>query len=94
MSAQEITLAIPVGSIVAFAGPIAPELELQGWLLCDGGELDATNPTYEALYGAIGSAYGSTAPDKFNVPQLQGAFLRGVSESSGRDPDAARGGTT
>jgi microcystin-dependent protein len=89
MSAQEITLAMPVGSIVAFAGPIAPELELQGWLLCDGGELDATNPTYEALYGAIGSAYGSTAPDKFNVPQLQGAFLRGVSESSGRDPDAA-----
>ncbi len=40
------------GAIVAFAGADAPE----GWLLCNGGEVNRT--TYASLFDVIGEAYG------------------------------------
>jgi microcystin-dependent protein len=78
--------AIPSGTIVAYGGAASPA----GWVLCDGKKYNALDPTYTALYGAIGTAYGGdmNAQD-FNVPDLQGRFIRGADNQSGHDLDAA-----
>lgn len=81
----------PVGTIVAFCGDVAaqnPPLSELGWLLCDGSCLDQV--VYDELYAVIGTNFGSTGSGKFNLPQLQGYFLRGVSlTASSTDPDVA-----
>ena len=41
----------PVGSILNYAGPTAPN----GWLLCDGSEVSKT--TYSRLFSIIGNLY-------------------------------------
>jgi tail collar domain len=69
----------PIGSIIAYAGVITRAWEDQnGWLHCDGRLLDATQPDNVALFKAIGFAWGGDGDSKFNVPDLQGFFLRGV----------------
>jgi Phage Tail Collar Domain len=62
---------------------------VNGWLLCDGRELPTLPPYYE-LFLAIGSAWGADKTGgKFNLPNLQGYFLRGVDPSRDHviDPD-------
>src|SRR6266581_7076764 len=72
----------PIGSIIAYAGEATRDWEGQtGWLRCDGRLLDRTQPDYVALFEAIRFAWGGDGDSKFNVPDLQGFFLRGV------DPD-------
>ena len=79
-----INTAAPAGSVIAFAGPVAPS----GWLLCDGTAVSRT--TYAALFKAIGTVHGSgDGATTFNLPDLRGRFLRGVDHGQGRDPDAA-----
>ncbi len=83
----------PVGSILAFAGPAANVPD--GWLLCDGRAIRSSE--YPALYAAIGWAWGNgtfnadgeTNNDSeldFNLPDLRGMFLRGVTGTR-MDPD-------
>lgn len=72
----------PSGAILSFGGTVAPA----GYLLCDG--TSYLRASYPALFAAIGTAYGSTDGAHFNVPDMRGAFLRGVSGTSGIDPDA------
>jgi microcystin-dependent protein len=74
---------VPVGSIIAFGGDKnnVPE----GWLLCDGSSVSQTD--YSQLYAMIGAAWGSTG-SSFNLPDLQGRFLRGVDDGAGLDPNA------
>ncbi len=80
---------VPVGSIIPFAGPVdnIPE----GWELCDGTALNSSE--YPALWSAIGQAWGdgTASPDgtigNFNLPDLRGLFLRGVSHLSNNDPN-------
>ena len=75
-----------IGSITAYAGPVSDNVvdrdaweQANGWLFCDGRELDRTNPTYTALNAAIGETWGSSDHrDLFNIPDLRGLFLRGV----------------
>ena len=43
---------VPVGSVVAFAGPNIPN----DWLLCDGQTV--SRATYPALFNAIGTTWG------------------------------------
>jgi hypothetical protein len=75
---------IPPGSVVAFAGASAPA----GWLLCDGSLVSRAD--YPDLLTAIGVAHGvGDGVTTFAVPDYRGRFLRGVSGSSLRDPDAA-----
>ncbi|NUK07114.1 tail fiber protein [Streptomyces lunaelactis] len=75
---------VPVGTITAFAGELDPTwLASQGWLYCDGSELDQTQ--YAALYSAIGGNYG-TGHSTFFLPDLRGRFPRGVDLGAGRDP--------
>ena len=100
---------LPVGSVIAFAGVIeqqATPLWAQGYLLCDGGTL-LVSEFYE-LFLAIGYQYspaldpGKSDPGTFQLPDLQGTFLRGVDPTGPRgkiDPDnhkdrALRNGTT
>lgn len=70
----------PPGTIVGFAGTKAPP----GWLLCNGAPLDKTK--YKRLFDAIGTSFGSSDDSHFNLPDLQGRFLRGVDHGKNRDP--------
>ena len=76
----------PAGMVSPFAGPV--ENIPTGWLLCDGSEISRTE--YANLYNAIGVCWGvGDGATTFNLPDLRGLFLRGVSGESGNDPDVA-----
>jgi microcystin-dependent protein len=66
-----ISIAPPVGSIIAFTVGVSPD----GWLLCNGAAYGKTE--YSALFAVIGSTFG-VSDTSFNVPNYQGAFLRGT----------------
>jgi len=75
---------LPPGVIIAYGGLTVPF----GWLLCDGTAVSRS--TYSDLYNAILYAYGNgNGTTTFNLPDCRGLFLRGVSGTSGNDPDAA-----
>ena len=73
------------GMIAPFAGPA--DKVPAGWLLCDGREVSRSE--YVNLYDAIGVSWGTgNGSTTFNLPDLRGMFLRGVSGDSGNDEDA------
>jgi len=74
---------VPVGTILPFAGPLAPS----GFLLCNGTSYLRTD--YAALFAVISTYYGSSSGTTFNVPDFRGRFLRGADSGTGRDPDAS-----
>lgn len=82
--AQKNALAVPIGSVVAFAGATAPA----NWLTCDGSQVKVSD--YPELFAAILFAHGG-GPDQdtFRLPDYRGRFLRGVDAGSNRDPDRA-----
>ena len=74
----------PAGAVIAFAGVNAPS----GWLLCDGSVVNRV--TYERLFDAIGINFGQgDGSTTFNLPDLQGYFIRGRDNDTGNDPDAS-----
>ncbi len=87
---------VPIGAIVAYAGTIdREEFEAanRGWMLCDGRQLNRNNAAFIDLFKVIGFAWGGDGADRFNLPDLQGLFLRGVDErqhGESRDPDNNR----
>lgn len=83
--AHNATLTFPAGIIIPFAGPV--ENIPNGWLLCDGSAISRSD--FGNLYNAIGVCWGTgDGVTTFNLPDLRGMFLRGVSGVSGNDPDA------
>jgi microcystin-dependent protein len=75
---------VPAGTILPFGGATAPA----GFLMCDGSLVSRT--TYAALFSAILINFGAgDAVSTFNLPDLQGRFLRGVTKDATRDPDFA-----
>lgn len=63
---------VPVGTVIAFAGPVAPE----GWLPCDGRVI--ARAEYPALFTAIGTVHGDgDGASTFNLPDLQGRVVAG-----------------
>lgn len=75
----------PAGVVSPFAGPVE-NIPVE-WLLCDGSEISRTE--YANLYDAIGVCWGvGDGATTFNLPDLRGLFLRGVSGDSGNDADA------
>lgn len=67
----------PVGSIQAFGGTVEPA----GWLICDGREVSRT--AYAELFAIIGISFGEgDGVNTFNLPDLTGKFLRGVSKNA------------
>ncbi|NWA25982.1 tail fiber protein [Pseudomonas gingeri] len=91
----------PVGAVVPYAGPLAStdagdgvnlnqirtNLARAGWLFCDGTSLSRQD--YPELFGVIGSGFGYADAEHFNLPDLRGRFIRGVSADSSTDPDSA-----
>lgn len=78
---------VPTGTVMPFAGPVAEIPD--GWLLCDGSELDRS--AYPELFAVIGTAHGhGDGVATFDLPDYRGMFLRGVDFGRGLDPD--RGG--
>ena len=78
--APPVSSSVPVGTIMAFAGVNIPD----GWLVCDGTSYrKADYPALAAVLGATGSGR------EFEVPDLRGRFLMGVSEAH---PPASQGG--
>lgn len=66
----------PAGIVMPFAGSTAP----QGYLLCDGSAVSRTD--YADLFAAIGTVYGAgDGSSTFNVPDLSGRVVLGVSQS-------------
>jgi microcystin-dependent protein len=55
----------PVGVTLPYAGSSAPT----GYLLCDGASVSRS--TYSALFGVVGTTYGSVDGSTFNVPNLK-----------------------
>lgn len=99
---------VPIGTIMAFAGPIfipneendniekslleigiknAENLASTGRIPCAGYLIEKTDPQFKELYNVLMYVWGETST-KFMIPDLRGLFLRGVSNTSGRDPDA------
>jgi len=75
----------PVGSVMPFAGDASKVPA--GWLLCDGSAVSRSD--YAALYDVIGTSWGfGNNSTTFNLPDMRGVFLRGVSGNSGKDEDA------
>jgi microcystin-dependent protein len=79
---------IPVGTIMPFAGDSSSIPA--GWLLCDGSALNPNN--YLALATVLKTYWGDGTNDtdpltSFNIPDMRGAFLRGVDNGKGYDSD-------
>jgi microcystin-dependent protein len=74
----------PIGQVIQAQVSVSPS----GYLYCDGTAVSRT--TYSALFAAIGTAHGiGDGSTTFNLPDLRGKFLRGVSDSTSNDPDKA-----
>jgi microcystin-dependent protein len=86
-SEQTATPECPPGTITAYGGANIPG----GWLLCDGTPLNSLQ--YPHLFAAIRTNWGVGLPGStfnFNLPDLRGLFLRGVTGSrqdAFADPD-------
>jgi microcystin-dependent protein len=65
---------IPTGSIIEFAGAVAPT----GWALCQGQEVSSTDPIYVPLFAVIGYAFGTGAGSNFKLPDFRGRMGIGV----------------
>ena len=76
---------VPAGSVFALAGSQAGVPT--GYLECDGSSVSRS--TYSALFGVIGTTYGSASSTTFNLPNLRGQFIRGVN-TTGSGTDANR----
>lgn len=73
-----------VGSVSAFATSTVPT----GWLECNGAEVSRT--TYANLFARIGTTFGTgNGSTTFNIPNLQGEFIRGWDNGRGIDTSRA-----
>ncbi len=77
----------PIGSIEAFAGSAASIPD--GWMACDGSAVSRKD--YKVLFDRITTTWGGgDGSTTFNIPNLEGLFLRGVDTKAGHDPDRGR----
>ncbi len=72
------TIAVPVGTIIWFAGTTPPD----GYLECNGSVI--SEATYPVLYALLGTTFD---PDNIEVrlPNLRGEFIRGWDNTRGVD---------
>ncbi len=78
---EALKLAVPAGVVVPFAGSSVPSAD---WILCDGQAVNSiANPQYAPLYAAIGTTYGGTGANNFNVPDLRGRVVAAMDNMGG-----------
>lgn len=82
-----IEMNVPVGTIMPFGGSVEEieKLKAKGWLLCDGAKVERRQ--YVELYNAIEFAFGKPDENSFNLPDLRGRFVRGVSGEPRNEKD-------
>lgn len=82
---------VPVGTIISFAGSVAPA---GGWLVCDGSLYSKTDETYKQLYNVIKETYNQVGDTEnlFRVPDLRGRFIRGTGTDGSADMSPAEFG--
>ncbi len=74
----KVASAVPVGTVLAFAGNSAPA----GWLLCNGAAVSRS--IYAALFGVVGTLFGAgDGVSTFNLPNLASRFIEGTSGAPG-----------
>lgn len=76
----------PVGQVCPFPMATPPDAT---WLICDGSS--QLRATYAALFGLLGSTYGSVDATHFTLPDLRGRTVFGTDAGAGRvvtDPHA------
>ncbi|HEX4417899.1 MAG TPA: phage tail protein [Kofleriaceae bacterium] len=87
---DDAPVGVPVGTVLPFAGELSQQvtpLFAQGYLPCDGRQLAIGE--YHELFLVIGYQYSASAGGgTFQLPDLQGYFLRGVDPAGKTDPDA------
>jgi microcystin-dependent protein len=83
------TAQVPIGTIISYVGTDynMQQLAEHGWLLCDGSPV--TTDDFPELFDVIRTAFGGEGSPSFNLPDLRGAFMRGVDQGAGKDPDTA-----
>lgn len=69
----------PAGAVIVFAGAAAPT----GWLLCNGATL--LKADYPDLATVLGTIYGPGDATHFVLPDLRGAFVRGLGAAGTAD---------
>ncbi|SAL70725.1 phage tail collar domain-containing protein [Caballeronia peredens] len=84
--ASQLAGAIPVGTLLPFAGVSVPA----GFLLANGAVVSRT--AFAALFAVIGGIYGGgDGATTFNLPDTRGVDLRGVDNGRGLDPGRTLG---
>ncbi len=76
----------PVGTVIAVPGNAYGGWPA-GYLYCNGFSYNRADTRYLDLFAVISTNNGSSSATTFNVPDLRGAFLRGVDGGRGLDPD-------
>ena len=76
----------PVGTVIAVSGTAYGGIPA-GYLSCNGGSYTRTDTRYLDLFAVISTNSGTSSATSFNVPDLRGAFIRGVDGGRGLDPD-------
>lgn len=79
------SVVLPAAAVIGYAGDDAVGID-HAYTPCDG-RVVTNEGIYAGVYEATGTIFGGNDRD-FCLPDLRGAFLRGVSGASGRDPDA------
>lgn len=75
----------PPGSGGSSGGSFRLLSEATAWLPCDG--RNVRRHAYPALFRVLGTRYGASDDTHFALPDLRGAFVRGVDNGAGVDPD-------
>lgn len=73
---------LPIGTVIAYAGPWSESLYADGWMECDGREVDISTST-EALYQVLNNRYGGEEGKSFRLPDMRGRFLLGSTQETG-----------
>ena len=86
--ADDVLQAVPVGTVLDFAGTTAPS----GYLACDGAAVSRT--TYGVLFSTIGTSWGEgDGSTTFNVPDLRRRVTVGAGGTRIAGPGTAVGNT-
>lgn len=74
-----VDLFMPAGIITQYVGTSAPN----GWRMCDGTLYNGADPTYARLWAALGTTYGGSGVNSFQVPDLKGRVPVGYGAGTG-----------
>ena len=74
-----VDLFMPAGIITQYVGTAAPS----GWRLCDGTLYNGADATYARLWAALGTTYGGSGINSFQVPDLKGRVPVGYGAGAG-----------